>query len=73
MRNAYRTLIGKSERKRPLRRPRCMRKDDIKMYHVINRVGGFGLDKSGSGQGPMAGFCEHANEPSGSKRSWEFF
>jgi hypothetical protein len=23
------------------------------------------LDSSGSGQGPEAGFCKHANEPSG--------
>jgi len=23
-----------------------------------------GLDDSGSGQGPMAGFCEHGGEPS---------
>jgi hypothetical protein len=24
------------------------------------------LDSSGSGQGPVAGYCEHFNEPSGS-------
>jgi hypothetical protein len=24
-----------------------------------------GLDLSGSGYGPVAGFCEHGNEPSG--------
>jgi hypothetical protein len=29
-----------------------------------NRVGRCGLDSSGSGQGPFAGFCEHDNEPS---------
>jgi hypothetical protein len=23
------------------------------------------LDSAGSGQGPVAGFCEHSNEPSG--------
>jgi hypothetical protein len=26
----------------------------------------FGLDASGSGQGPVVGCCEHGNEPSGS-------
>jgi hypothetical protein len=30
-RNAYRVLVGKSERKRPLGRPRCKWKDNIKM------------------------------------------
>jgi hypothetical protein len=30
-RNAYRILVGKPEGKRPLRRPRCMRKNNIKM------------------------------------------
>jgi hypothetical protein len=29
-------------------------------------VGKCGLDASGSGWGPMAGFFEHGNEPSGS-------
>jgi hypothetical protein len=30
-RNAYRILVGKSEEKRTLRRPRCRREDNIKM------------------------------------------
>jgi hypothetical protein len=29
-RNAYRILVGKQERKRPLGRPRCRREDNIK-------------------------------------------
>jgi hypothetical protein len=29
-------------------------------------VGWCGLDSSGSGQGPVAGSCEHSNEPLGS-------
>jgi hypothetical protein len=29
-------------------------------------VGSCGLDSSGSGYGPVAGPCEHGNEPSGS-------
>jgi hypothetical protein len=33
---------------------------------------GCGLDSSGSGQGPVAGCCDHGNEPSGSKKGWEF-
>jgi hypothetical protein len=31
-----------------------------------------GLDASGSGQGPVVGFCEHGNEPSGSIRAENF-
>jgi hypothetical protein len=31
-----------------------------------------GLDSSGSGQGGMAGWCEHDNEPLGSTKCGEF-
>jgi hypothetical protein len=31
-----------------------------------------GLDASGSGWGPVAGFCEHGNEPWGSMKDVEF-
>jgi ribosome biogenesis protein Nip4 len=31
-RNAYNTLVGKHERKKPLRRPRCRWEDNIRMY-----------------------------------------
>jgi hypothetical protein len=36
-------------------------------------VGNCGLDASGSGQGPIAGSCEHGNESSGSTKDREFF
>jgi hypothetical protein len=32
----------------------------------------YGLDSSGSGQGPVAGSCEHGNEPSGFIKGREF-
>jgi hypothetical protein len=32
----------------------------------------FGLDSSDSEQGPVAGNCEHGNEPSGSIKGREF-
>jgi hypothetical protein len=35
-------------------------------------VGRCELDASGSGQGPVAGCCEHGNEPSGSIKGGEF-
>jgi hypothetical protein len=41
---------------------------------MLERWGGvvwYGLDWFGSGQEPVEGFCEHGNEPSGSKKYWE--
>jgi hypothetical protein len=38
----YRILVGKPEVKRPLRRPRCMWEDDIKMYFW--EIGWSGMD-----------------------------
>jgi hypothetical protein len=35
-------------------------------------VGRCGLDSSGSGQGPVAGSCEHGSVPSGSIKGGEF-
>jgi hypothetical protein len=35
-------------------------------------VGSCGLDSSGSGQGPVAGCCEHGNEPSDSIKGGGF-
>jgi hypothetical protein len=34
-------------------------------------VGWYGLDSSGVGEGPVEGFCERGNEPSGSIKGWE--
>jgi hypothetical protein len=39
-RNAYSVLVGKPERKKPLRRPRCRWADNIRMDHVEMRRGG---------------------------------
>jgi hypothetical protein len=41
-RNAYRSLVGKPERKRPLGRPRCKWVNDIKMDH--REIGWGGMD-----------------------------
>jgi hypothetical protein len=35
-------------------------------------VGRYGLDSSGSGQGPVAGCSEHGNKPAGSINGREF-
>jgi hypothetical protein len=39
---AYRILVGKPKGKRPLRRPRCRRVDNIKM--VLREIGWGGMD-----------------------------
>jgi len=36
-------------------------------------MGRCGLDASGLEQGPVSGFCEYSNEPSGSIKGREFF
>jgi hypothetical protein len=41
-RNAYRTLVGKPEGKRPLGRPRCRWVGNIKM--VLIEIGCYGMD-----------------------------
>jgi len=38
----------------------------------MNRVEVYGVDLSGSKCGPLAGLCEHSNEPSGSISGREF-
>jgi hypothetical protein len=65
--HAYMILVGNPEGKRPLGRPR-RRWVDNGSYR--DRMGWYGLDRSGSGWGPVEGSCEHGNEPSGSIKRW---
>jgi hypothetical protein len=62
----YKVSVGKPEGKRPLVRPRRRWEDGIRMD--LGEIGlvGYGLDSTGSGQGPVAGCCECGDEPSGS-------
>ena len=49
-RSVYRVLVGKPERKGPLRSPRHRWKDNIKMdLQEVGWMGGYGLDRAGSG------------------------
>jgi hypothetical protein len=68
-RNAYRILVGKPEGKRPLGRPRRRWVDNIAID--LREIGWDGLDRSGSGEGPVEDSCEHGDEPSGSLKCWE--
>jgi hypothetical protein len=65
-------LVGKSEGKRPLGRPRLKWEDKIRMDLKRNRVGWCGVDPYGSGYGPVVGSCEHGNEPLGPIKGREF-
>jgi hypothetical protein len=51
----YKVLVGKSEGKRPLGRPRRRWEDGIRMDLREIGLGGNGLDLTGSEQGPVAG------------------
>jgi hypothetical protein len=71
-RGVYRILVGKPEGKRPMGRPRRRWDYNIKMdLHEVG-FGGYGLNRTDSGEGHVAVTCECGNEPSGSKKFGEF-
>jgi hypothetical protein len=63
--------LKQTDEKRPLGTPRPRWDDNIKA-DLNEYEWGCGVDSSGSGQSPMAGSCEHNNEPLGYKKFWEF-
>ena len=65
-REIYTGFWGGPEGKRPFERPRHRWEDNTKTDLQEVGCGGCGLDRSGSGQGQVAGTCECSNEPSGS-------
>jgi hypothetical protein len=65
----YRLLIGKTDGKRPLGRPRRRWMDNIKM-DFRDRIECCGLDWSGSGQVQLVSSCERGNEIWGSIKCW---
>jgi hypothetical protein len=73
VRVVYRGLVGKPEVKRPLGRRRRRLEDNIKMGLNGGRDRWGERDSAGSGYGPMAGFCEHGIEPSGSIKKAGYF
>ena len=66
----HRVLVGKSEGKRPLGRPRRRWEDNIKMD--LQEVGGVETGWSWLRIGQVAGTCEYGNELSGSIKCGEF-
>jgi hypothetical protein len=64
-------LVGKSEGKRPVGRPRLRLVVNINMDLREIGLGWYGLDRSGYGEGPVQGSCEHGNEPLGSIKCGE--
>jgi hypothetical protein len=61
----------KYEGRRPLARLVHRWEDNIRT-DLRERGAGCELDSYGSGQGPVAGFCEHGNDPSVSIKGGEF-
>jgi hypothetical protein len=58
----WKVFVGKPEGKRPLGRPVHGWEDGIKIDWLVVCA----VDSAGSGWGPMAGSCEHGDEPLGS-------
>jgi hypothetical protein len=56
-RGTYRILVGKPDGRTPLGKPRRRWEDNIKM-DLIEVGWGHRLDRSGSGQGQVAGSCK---------------
>ena len=70
-RDAYRVLLGKPERRRPLGRPRRRWEDNIEID--LREVGwGHGLDRCVAGQEPVAASCKCDNEHSCSIKCGKF-
>jgi hypothetical protein len=66
-RDVYRVFVGRPEGERPLGRPRRRLEDNIKMD--LREIGIDGANWIHLAQdSPMASFCEHCNDPSGSIR-----
>jgi hypothetical protein len=59
--------VGKPEAKRSVGRPR--RRSILKW--ILDRMGCYGLDRSGSRERPVQGSCGHGIEPSGSMKCLE--
>jgi hypothetical protein len=70
MRCVYKILVGKPEGERPLGRPRYRWEDNIKIN--LRETGLGGVDWNHLAQGPVAGCCEHGNEPLDSIKGREF-
>jgi hypothetical protein len=69
--NGYKILVGKPEGKIQIRKHK--RKWEVILKWILRKYGGrCGLDSLDFGQGPVAGSCEHGNEPSDSRRGEQF-
>jgi hypothetical protein len=68
MKSAYRILVEELEGKRPLKRPRHRRKNNITVD--LRETGWEDVDRIHLA---VAASCEHGNEASGSTKGWDFF
>jgi hypothetical protein len=65
------SLVRKPESKRPPGRLKCGWEGILKW--ILNRVGGCGLDSSGSGEGAVMDCCLQGSEPLGLLNGMQFF
>jgi hypothetical protein len=72
-RGVYRVLVGRSESKRSLARPRSRWENKIKIDLREIGIDGKNWIQLAQGEGPVAGSCEHGNEPSGSIKKAGYF
>jgi hypothetical protein len=70
--DVYRILVGSPEGKRTLGRPRRGGRIILRCTYGDRERWGE-LNSAGSGQGPVTGFCENGNEPSGSIKKVGYF
>jgi hypothetical protein len=61
--------VGKPEGKQPLLKPRHSWKNNIKLD--LREMEWYGMERSGSGYGPVKGSCEHGDEPLGYIKCWK--
>jgi hypothetical protein len=72
-RGVYRILVGRPGGKRPLGRPRHRWEGNIKLDLKELGINGANWIQLAQDRGPVAGFCEHGNEPSASIKKTEYF
>jgi hypothetical protein len=72
MRDAYKTLVGKLEGKRPFEIGKRRWEDNIKMDLRDLVLEGVDWVHLAQDIGPVVGSCEHDNEPSGSIKRGNF-
>jgi hypothetical protein len=73
MRNAYKTLFGKPQRKEPICRTALRREDNINAHRRGLEIEVLYLIQVAQERVSMEGFCRLGEEPSGFLKAWRIF